>query len=104
MLIQGMLQQALTDLFSRNMLNHGALFFERLRRLKICPPEEIDDLEAHWLELVRTRQDESQGSSQALKEFSATLSELFERNVGTLSDSFGGSSPTPPTPTVDESS
>ena len=88
MLIQGMLQQALTDLFSRNMLNHGALFFERLRRLKICPPEEVDDLEAHSLELVRQRQDETQGSSEALKEFSATLAALFERNAGTFTSRF----------------
>jgi hypothetical protein len=102
MLIQGMLQQALTDLFSRNMLNHGPLFFDRLRRLEICPPEEVDQLEATWLELVKERQKESAGSTQALKDFSSTLADLLEKNVGQFSARFNSAPASQPATQTDE--
>lgn len=68
MMIEHLLEQALTGLIGERMLAHGDVFFEALRRGELMPPDEIEALEAEWREGVRARREGAEGAERALRD------------------------------------
>ncbi len=77
MLVQVMLERALTSMLADNMKNQGAAFFESLEKSGKLDSEQIAEIRAEWEALVEKRTQESAGSSDALKSFVEDLRTTF---------------------------
>jgi len=69
MLVQVMLERALTSLLADNMKNQGAAFFEALEKSGQLDAAQIQEIRTEWEELIEKRARESAGSSEALQGF-----------------------------------
>ena len=90
MLVETLVERALTGLLGEQLDGHGSLFFAALESSKMLPPEEVKDLEKEWRELVRRRVEESGEAQHALAEF-----------VGRLRAAVGAAAAEPTAPTGD---
>jgi hypothetical protein len=73
MLVESLVERALTGLLGEQFSERGSLFFEALASSGMLPPEEVEELEREWRELVRRRVEESGEAQQALAEFALKL-------------------------------
>ncbi len=73
MLVETLVERALTGLLGEQLDAHGSLFFSALKTAEMLPAEEVEALEEEWRELVRQRVSESGEAQQALAEFAMRL-------------------------------
>jgi len=69
MLVQVMLERALTSMLADNMKNQGDSFFDALEKSGQLDSEQIQEIRNEWEALIQKRSQESAGSSEALKSF-----------------------------------
>ena len=66
MLVQVMLERALTSMLADNMKTQGTMFFEALEQSGQLNAEQIQAIRTEWETLIEKRAQESAGSSEAL--------------------------------------
>ena len=66
MLVQVMLERALTSMLADNMKTQGTMFFEALEQSGQLNAEQIQAIRTEWEALIEKRAKESAGSSEAL--------------------------------------
>ncbi len=87
MLIQTMLEDALTGMLSEKMLDHGTRVLDKIRAMEIVSESELKELEESWRAMLEKRKQETASAEQELRTFLADLRALLDHRMTTPTNS-----------------
>ncbi len=87
MLIQTMLEDALTGILSEKMLDQGARVLDRIRAMEIMTEPELKDLEQSWRAMLEKRRQEHATSEQEFRAFLSDLRALLDHRMPRTAES-----------------